>query len=119
MNILLSFSSEDGPSYLAFNTDSLNLELPYHKFIWDAINFSREELKKELSNRVTRQKIGGIIEVIWGEITEEYYLIESALRGEGEFSDEDCEEYDSRYQNITIQPPFHIDEVFTIRTFYN
>lgn len=117
MNILLSFSSEDGPTYLAFNTDSLNLELEHHKNILDAIDFSREELKKELSQRVKNKSFGDSISVIWGEITNDCYIIESSLRGEAQFSDEECEEYDPRYTNITIEPPFHIDEVYIVRTF--
>lgn len=117
MNILLAFSSHDGPSYLAFNADFLNLELPHHKNILDAINFSREQLKKDLSKRIIRQNFGESIEVVWGEITNNSYFIEDVLRGEAQFADEDSEEYNPGYINVTITPPFHIDEVFTVKTF--
>lgn len=118
MNILLAFSSHDGPSWLAFNTDSLNLELEHHRNINDAINFSREQQKKEkYCERTLGKKFGEDIEVVWGEITATSYIIEDVLRGEAQFADEESDEYDARYKNITLNPPFLIDEVFKIAIF--
>ena len=48
MNILIAFSSNHGPSYVAFNTISLNLELEFHRDIANAISFSKDQLKRHL-----------------------------------------------------------------------
>lgn len=117
MNILLSISSHDGPSWVAFNTDSLNLGLPHHRDIFDAISFSLQELQKELSERIVSKKFGEEIEVMWGEITDVCYFFEEVIHGSGRFSDIESECYDIRYTDITIKPPFHIDEVITVKTY--
>ena len=110
MNVLFSFSCHDGAYYSAVNTDFFNLNLEHHKDINDAIHFSIEQLKKELKDRVVRKKFGSMIEVIWGEIICEENFIEMVLMGMEPF----CEE-EVLYKDITIQPPFHIDVVLTVK----
>ena len=113
MNILLTRSSVDGPSFVAFNLESLKLNLEYHKNIYDVISF----LIKNKGDKKITKKFGKDIEIIHGELTDNFYFIENVLRGEAEFADEESEEYNPDYIDITIQPPFHIDEVFTLKTF--
>lgn len=116
MNILLAISSYiDGPDYVAFSTNSLNMELKHHKDILDAILFSREQLKKEHKDRVNQQ-FGEELSIIHGELISKSYFIESVLRGQAQFSDIDSEEYDPRYKNVTMEPPFHISIVLPVRT---
>lgn len=118
MNILLACSSHDGPLWAAFSLESLNLELEYHKNIYDAINFARKErVIKNYSDRTHIETFGNQLEVIWGEITDKGYFLDAVLNAGSYLSDENSEEYDPRYKRITIEPPFHIDEVFEVRIF--
>jgi hypothetical protein len=48
---------------------------------------------------------------------EEFYFAGYMLKGECEFADPEAEEYDPRYKDITIKPPFHIDTVILLTTF--
>ena len=116
MNILLSSSSHDGPYWIAFNLETLNLELEHHKNLYDAIIFCLSYQKKPIFGTVIK-KWGNVLSVIDGELCDEEYFVENIIKGEAEFSDPDSEEYDFRYKNITINPPFQIDAVLTLKTF--
>ena len=95
MNILLACSSKDGPNYLAFNLETLNLDLQHHKSIYDAAIFAIEDSKKEFSDREDYKKFGEFLGICSGEINNDCHFIENVLRGEAEFSDPESEDYDS------------------------
>jgi len=114
MNILLSAAGHDGPFWVAFNTDSLNLELEHHKNLLNAIKFClKNKDKKEFG---AGKWFGSIFSVHDGEIFETNYFTEYMLRGDCEFSDPEADEYDPRYKDVTLKPPFHIDGVLILRT---
>lgn len=117
MNILLAISSSDGADYLAFELKSLNQDLPTHKVIYDAVVFAIDEDKKETKqktkNKVFSKEHG--LSVIWGEIFYDSYFIQDVLRAEAMYGDPETEEYDPRYRNLTLEPPFHIDVVLKVK----
>lgn len=113
MNILLVEKSHDGPVWTAFNFNSLNLELEHHKNLHDAILLCLEN--KELASEFSEnKKFGPIFSVAHDKITQDFSFANYMLRGDCEFSDEEAEEYDPRYTNITIQPPFQVDIIIEV-----
>lgn len=116
MNILLVISSSDGPSFLAFNTDSINRTIETHKEIMDAIDFCRAQSKLSISEMTAVKSFGNNIEVIYGELHDEGYFIAQALRGEGPFGDEEHEYFNPDFTDISIKPPFYIDEIIKVHT---
>lgn len=119
MNILLVISSPDGPSHVAFSLSSLNLELKHHKELYDAVQLCLEAQKaggKTLGDFC--KAFGDEIAVDYGMIIDVDCFVSNMILAEAEFGDEDHENYDSRYKNISIQPPFQLDAVIKLRTFY-
>jgi hypothetical protein len=117
MNILLAISTPDGANYLAFELETLNQDLPTHKAIYDAIVFAMEEEDKPLTKRAAFEVFSqehGLI-VSWGEILYDGYFLDDVLQATGMYSDPETEEYDPRYRNLTMDPPFHIDVVLKVR----
>lgn len=112
MNILLAFSDSDSASWVAFNFESLDLELEHHKNLHDAINFCFDN--PELTESI---KFGNILSVCYGEIFESGYHIENLLRKDAQFGDPESEEYDPRYRNIALSTPFQVDGVVKVKTF--
>lgn len=116
MNILIAGSTPDGPYWLAFNLESLNLELPYHKNLFDAIQVCLKTPK----NKQLGEGNGtfGEITVSYGQLMDEDCFVESLVKAQAQFADEESVEYNPAYKDITIQPPFEIDAVIELRTFY-
>jgi hypothetical protein len=117
MKVLLASSGHDGPGYVAFDTDSLNLELEHHKNLYDAIQACLESQRSQGKNTRDSQGKFGVFSASYGELYEEFYFAGYMLKGECEFADPEAEEYDPRYKDITIKPPFHIDTVILLTTF--
>lgn len=115
MNILISASSHDGPFWVAFNLESLNLELEHHKNLHDAIQLCLINQGKKVFGEGNGH-FGSIYSVIDGELFEDGFFTDYMLKGQCEFSDPDAEEYDPRYKDVTIKPPFQIDAVITLKT---
>lgn len=120
MNILLVISSPGGGlDYLAFELECLSFDLEKYTLINNAIVFAIEEERKPFGERVDRKvfsKEHGLV-VSYGEIWNEDDFIADVLRAEAIYGDPEAEEYDPRYRNLSLQPPFHIDAVLKVRTF--
>lgn len=113
MNILLASSSHDGPSWVAFNLESLNLKLEHHKNLYDAIQSCLESSENDFKNK----DFGSIISTSGKDLYEDSYFIEYMLKAECEFSDSERQESTLGYTNISLKPPFHIDAVINLTTF--
>jgi len=118
MNVLLAFSSHDGPFTVAFNIDSLNLELKHHKNIFDAIQLCLEANKSDKKISDEFCKTFDNVVVSYGELQDEDCFINNVIKAQAEFGDPDSDEYDSRYKDISIEPPFQLDAIIDSRTFY-
>ena len=118
MNILITISGHDGPSWVAFALESLDLELKHHKNLHDAIQLClKEPVEVWGENLKGTKQFGDVISVICGELYEERSFIKNMLQAQAEFEDPESEDYDPRYPNISLHPPFQIDAVIELTTF--
>lgn len=115
MNILIAGSTPDGPYWLAFNISNLNLELEHHKNLYDAIQLCLKTDKKVFGEG---SGTFGLIRVVDGELMDDDCFISNMISAEAEFGDEGHPGYDSRYKKIILEPPFQIDAIIKLRTFY-
>lgn len=118
MNILITASNHRGPSWVAFTLESLDLELKHHKDLYDAIqSHFKPPVEVWGENLKVSKKFGEVISLLHGELYEEKSFIINMLQAQAEFEDPDSEDYDPRYPNISLHPPFQIDAVIELITF--